>query len=170
LSRSPLGLGLAAVVLLAGPAAAHTTLVGSTPARGAVLSAGPDALVLEFSAAPRPGLAAVVVHGPDGRPAGELRGAAAVDGSTLRQALGAPLPPGDWTASYRVVAADGHPVTGAVAFRVDGTPGSPAPAQAPRVAAGQTSSAAALAPGGLAAALLVAAGLAGARRLRSRRG
>jgi hypothetical protein len=76
---------------------------------------------LSFSGRVQAELSTVVVTGPDG--ADHARGPVVVRGAEVVQPLAGPLPAGDWTLLYRVVAADGHPLTGAVPFTVDaGTP------------------------------------------------
>lgn len=116
----------AALALPAGPALAHTALEKSTPASGAVLPAATREVALRFTGDLRAELTAVVLTGPDAADA--ARGRARVRGGQVVQAVDGPLAPGAWTLAYRVVAADGHPVTGTVAFTVTaaGPTGSPA--------------------------------------------
>ena len=110
---------LLAVLLPAAPAAAHTALVGSQPSAGGALTAGATQVSLSFSGRVRAELSTVVVTGPDG--ADHARGPLVVRGAEVVQPLAGPLPAGDWTLLYRVVAADGHPLTGAVPFTVSAT-------------------------------------------------
>lgn len=103
------------------PASAHAVLVASTPEQGARLASAPAAVQLTFSAALTPP-AVVVVHGPDGSVVATVE--PSVSGAVVRQ----PLPDaggGTYTVAYRVVTADGHPVTGQLTFSVaGGSPGS----------------------------------------------
>ena len=106
-------LGLLVVVLLgtATPAAAHTRLVSSTPAQGTPAEA-PSEVVLVFSDPVQPGLSAVSVTAADGAEHASGTPAQGGDGSAVTQALRAPLAPGSYRVAYRVLAADGHPITG----------------------------------------------------------
>lgn len=106
----------AGVVLSASPAGAHSSLIGSTPEDGAVLSEAPDEVVLEFDEQAQPDFSQVAVldaeenHYEDGDPETE--------GATVTQAV-TDLPAGDYRVSFRVGSSDGHPVTGVVAFTVE---------------------------------------------------
>ena len=108
------------------PATAHTVLAGSVPAAGATIEPGTAEVVLSFSAPVREGLSTVLVTGADG--ADHARGAAQVRGDDVAQPVAAPLPPGAGTVSYRVVAADGHPITGTLPFVVAAELANPVPA------------------------------------------
>ena len=108
------------------PATAHTNLAGSVPAAGATIEPGTAEVVLSFSAPVREGLSIVLVTGADG--ADLARGAAQVRGDDVAQPVAAPLPPGAGTVSYRVVAADGHPITGTLPFVVAAELANPVPA------------------------------------------
>jgi methionine-rich copper-binding protein CopC len=125
---------VAALLLGAAPAFAHTRLQSSDPADGASLDAGPQRVSLTFNERMQPGFATVTVIGPDTRPyqAGDVT----ADGGTVSIGV-APLgPAGRYEIGYRVISEDGHPVTGSVAFTLT-TPGpaaaspTPAPAAAP---------------------------------------
>lgn len=124
-------LALAAAAGLAGPAAADVGLVSSDPADGAELSARPEQVRLMFSGELQTEFAAVVVT-VNSEPIGKPRVSVAGDVVSVVFAEGAPNPaPGQaasWEVAYRVVAADGHPVTGTVEFSVDEQPGPPAAA------------------------------------------
>jgi methionine-rich copper-binding protein CopC len=104
--------GLLAAV--AGPAGAHTALKASSPKDGGKIAVAPSRLVMEFTEPIFTVGYRVVVQGPDGRP--YQAGAAQVTDNTLTQPL-APLgPTGTYRISFRVVAADGHPLTGGMRF------------------------------------------------------
>ena len=120
-------LGLLVVGLLgtATPAAAHTRLVSSTPAQGAPAEA-PTEVVLVFSDPVQPGLSVVSVTGADGAEHASGAPAQGGDGSAVAQALLAPLAPGSYRVAYRVLAADGHPVTGELALTAVAAPTSAA--------------------------------------------
>ena len=121
-------LGLLTTAVAASPAWAHTRLVSSTPAAGASAHA-PSEVVLVFSEAVQPGLSALSVTGADGEEHVAGPPAAGGDGSSVTQPLRAPLEPGTYRVAYRVLAADGHPVTGS--FEITATaPAAPAPTAA----------------------------------------
>lgn len=106
----------APVLLTAGPARAHTSLVSSSPAAGSVV-ADLGVVTLVFSQAVSPRQVRVVVTGPAGADLAE--GSAQVSGGTVRQPVGALTESGDHRLAYRVLAADGHPITGEVPFQVE---------------------------------------------------
>lgn len=95
------------------PAVAHTELQARTPEQGAVLDAAPKAVRLTFSEDLRGGSLAVSASG---RSVGA--GAARVDGDEVVLDVAPGSPAGVWTVAYRVVSADGHPVTGQFTFTV----------------------------------------------------
>ncbi|WP_298458377.1 copper resistance CopC family protein [uncultured Cellulomonas sp.] len=113
-------------LLVPQPAAAHTELTGSDPAAGSSVSELPAAVTLTFNDTVAPQFATVAVAVAGGDP---VEVPATVDGaqvladiSTLdTTAQGA----GAWQVVYRVVAADGHPITGTIDFTVTVT--APAP-------------------------------------------
>lgn len=106
------------VLLPAAPAAAHDALVGSTPAAGSTVDRSPASVQLRFDKTVlggTRGATALIVQGP-----GESRRhfettCAAIEDRTVRAAvrLGAP---GRYTVVYRVVSADGHPVSASFTF------------------------------------------------------
>ena len=112
----------------AASAAAHDRLVTSTPADGATTDV-PTAVQLQFDAAVAEDFSTVVVTGPDGQM--RSTGEAAVSGTDVRQAVSAG-PAGTWTADYRVVSSDGHPITGRIAFTVTTADQAARPAPAPQ--------------------------------------
>lgn len=117
------------VVLAAAPAQAHTSLTGASPAKGSTVES-PAAVKLTFADPVRfPG--AVVVDAKGGHH--ESGKAHAVD-NTVTERIAGPLAPGVYTVGWRVVAPDGHPVTGDYRFTVRASAGSstaPAPSGAP---------------------------------------
>jgi copper resistance protein C len=116
--------------LTAGPAWAHTRLVSSVPAAGQPAVA-PDEVVLVFSDPVQAGLSALSVRGPDGEEQVDGSPTAGADEVSVSQALRAPLPPGTWTVAYRVLAADGHPVTGSFEVTTVAPAGTAPPSAAP---------------------------------------
>jgi copper resistance protein C len=90
----------------------HAALVASGPADGSTVERA-DQVVLEFNEVVNPSFVAVRVAGPGG---GEAEGAPVVEGRQVTQALTADVPAGQHTVTYRVVSADGHPISGTITF------------------------------------------------------
>lgn len=131
---------LAAVLGLVGtatPAPAHNTLIASDPADGARLDDGPSMVTLTFSDVVRGGLVnQVAVTGPEG---GQWTEGQVEVRDTVVTTRVRPLgPAGDYIIGYRIVSADGHPVSGEIRFTLTtaGT-GTPAPTAAGNPAAGE---------------------------------
>jgi copper resistance protein C len=124
-------LAVAGMIGLAGPAFAHNVLVGSDPKDGTQLDVGPSSVSLTFDLPIQNGdFNVITVTGPSGtRWEG---GAAKVDSNVIS----APVRPlgaaGQYTIGYRILSADGHPVSGAVKFTLtkagNGTPITPSAA------------------------------------------
>lgn len=108
-------LALACTVLGAGPASAHASLSGSDPAQGAVLSTLPETVELRFNEAVATP-AYVVVTDADGARV-DAGDAEVVDG-TVTQPLAGTGAAGRYSVDFRIVSADGHPVSGTVTFEV----------------------------------------------------
>lgn len=108
-------LGLALLVLGSGPASAHAALVGSDPEDGSSLPSAPTSITVEFNEniAQR---AFVAVAAPDGTQLA-VSNIRAVD-RTVTATVAAGDQKGRYSASYRVVSADGHPVTGTFTYDV----------------------------------------------------
>jgi hypothetical protein len=120
---------LAGVALLLGaaPAAAHNTLTGSTPADDSTVTVPVTEVVLEFDQAVQTEFAQVAVLGGDRTPYGS--GEPVVVGRTVTQAVES-LPDGRYDVSYRVISADGHPVSGTISFTATGQ-AAPPPTESP---------------------------------------
>ncbi len=137
-----------ALLLGAAPAFAHTKLQSSDPADGASLDTAPQRVSLTFNENMTPGFSTINVVGPEGGTRYET-GEVAVEGGVVSTELLPLGPAGRYEIGYRVVSADGHPVTGSVAFTLT-TPGpgasaaTPAPAAPPAGAAAPPPAAAAL--------------------------
>ncbi len=110
-----LTLALAAIgaVVFASPALAHDVLISSTPADKASLSTAPTTMTFTFDQPVQNFAPVIAVTGPDGKQ--YQSGSATVNGNTVSSAMGLG-PTGTYTASYRIVSADGHPVTGQITF------------------------------------------------------
>jgi copper transport protein len=129
-SRSSIAAGALAALLLAlaapQAAQAHAVLEGTSPGRGAQLVHAPDHVTFRFSEPVEVAFGAVRVYdsggdrvdrGSAGHPEGR--------GNAVAIDLDAGLGDGRYTATYRVVSADSHPVAGGFVFTV-GQAGTPA--------------------------------------------
>jgi hypothetical protein len=103
-----------------------------------------------FSDPVQPVLSVVSVTGADGEELTAGPPTASADGASVSQALRSPLAPGTYRVAYRVLAADGHPVTGTFEITATGAPAAPAPG----TAAGTPTPAPAASPDGDAAPAL----------------
>ncbi len=106
---------LAGVAVAPGPALAHDELTGTSPADGATVDTRLDEVTLTFSGVVRADGSTVTVTGPDGT--------AHHDGplSVLDRVVHQPVTSmgsGTYRVQWRVLAADGHPMTGEFAFTV----------------------------------------------------
>lgn len=107
-------LAFAALVAGAPHAAAHNSLLGTDPEDGATLPTPPTHLTLTFDQPAQALGTEIVVLGPDG--ATVSTGTAELVDNTVAQALAADLPAGTYTVQWRVTSADGHPLSGELAF------------------------------------------------------
>ncbi|MDA5285482.1 copper resistance CopC family protein [Streptomyces sp. Isolate_45] len=117
-----LALVVAVLALLlggAGPASAHASLSGSDPADGVVLKTAPRQVTLTFTESVSFSDDSLRVLSPDNERANP-RPAQHADGkdNTARVELSDALPQGTYTVAWRVVSADGHPISGAFVFSV----------------------------------------------------
>jgi methionine-rich copper-binding protein CopC len=115
--RRRLGMFVLLLLLIPSSAAAHSSRVETNPEHGATLETLPAEATVTFNEAPK--TADVVLARPDGK-VDKLK--TQVVGSTVKVRLPANGPRGAYTLSYRVVSADGHPVSGSVTFRVTAGP------------------------------------------------
>lgn len=121
---------LAAVVSLALPAVAlgHAQLESTSPARGAVVKEEPEAVLFRFDEPVEGNLGAIRVYDAAGQRVDEGESFhPAEHGSEIGVGLRPGLAKGSYTATYRLVSADGHVITSGFVFSI-GKPGA-APAQ-----------------------------------------
>lgn len=120
-----LGLLVVAIGLILGPATparAHAVLVSSSPVPDVVLSNAPTEVVLTFSESVRQVPGKIRVLAPNGSRVD--RGEPTFDGAVVRIPVDPTGPKGTYLVSYRVISADGHPVSGGYTYSV-GTPSVP---------------------------------------------
>ncbi|WP_320668930.1 copper resistance CopC/CopD family protein [Patulibacter defluvii] len=111
---------LALLVALALPAVAgaHASLTGSQPASGAVVERAPERVVFRFSEQVEGAFGALRVVDERGRRVDDGHVTRTDGGSALAVGLRSGTGRGAYTATYRVVSADGHPVSGGITFTV----------------------------------------------------
>jgi methionine-rich copper-binding protein CopC len=109
------GVAILLMLVMSGPAEAHGALVSSNPEDGSSIDVLPDEVSFTFDedvATP----AFVAVTAPDGT--NVTKGDPIVNGDTVTQAVRPLGGKGTYTMSYRVVSADGHPVSATLTFDV----------------------------------------------------
>lgn len=118
-------------------APAHSALVSAVPADQAVLASGPTELVLTFNEEINPRFAQLALSR-----SGDVvaLNPATATGTVLRATLADPGP-GTYRIAYRVVSADGHPISGETSFTVTGPTRTPTSTGATSTAATSTTSA-----------------------------
>jgi copper resistance protein C len=111
---------LAGSVLLIGPVApswAHAEIISSNPADGSTVSSVPASVTLTFTDEIDQQFVRTAVTTP--------AGSGVVQSTAVRQTVTVPVSsagPGAYKVLYRVVSADGHPISGQLRFTVAGTP------------------------------------------------
>lgn len=104
---------LVTMAVTAPPASAHARLEASSPKDGSTLTATPPEVMLRFNEPIKDSLNQVSVKsGSTDATDGKLE----VDGNTLYQPLKSTLESGSYTVTYKVVSADGHPISGSLKF------------------------------------------------------
>ena len=102
------------------PALAHTALLSSTPRNNAIIQVSPKSFVLNFSEAittiDSKKINSITITGPANNRV-KLR-AVQIGKSTLSTTPIEPLASGPYEMTYRVVAKDGHVLTGVIDFTV----------------------------------------------------
>lgn len=107
---------LAALVVTASPASAHASLESSSPTDGSTLTATPPEIMLRFNEPIKDGLNEVTVtSGSTDVADGEVQ----VEGEAVYQPVKHTMEPGEYEVKYKVVSADGHPVSGTLTFTYD---------------------------------------------------
>lgn len=128
--RLALWIGIAMAILAplawlqTGTASAHAVLERSVPEPGERMEEGPAAVELHFNEAVESDVGSIAVLDDRSNPVTEARPEAPGDRKSLRLPL-PELKEGRYTVSYKVVSADGHPVSGSYVFVVGNPPASP---------------------------------------------
>lgn len=121
-------LALAGLVLAAGPASAHATLISSDPAEGAVVATAPEQVTFTFDEPVRATSNSVRLFDATGK---ELEAEAKTRDTRLLVDLPGDLGEGTFIVAWRAVSSDGHPIGGALTFSI----GSPSATVAANVSA-----------------------------------
>lgn len=100
-------------VAVPGAASAHSELVSSSPTDGDSTSEIPSEIVLEFNESIQEIGNEIVVVDPEGTPVAD--GEMVVDGSVVTQPISTGAA-GEYTVTWRVVSADGHPISGEFSY------------------------------------------------------
>lgn len=105
-------------VFIAGAASAHTDVVSTSPTDGSVLEVPPAIISVTFSEPPITEGAAIVLADVSGT---EIQlGDLAIEGATISVASPPDLLPGEYKATWRISAEDGHALTGEFGFTYNG--------------------------------------------------
>lgn len=104
-----------ALVLVATPVYSHSQVIGANPEDGATVAELPQTVEVEFSEnLSEPAFIAVVA--PDGE---ILETNTRIDKNIVRASVESSDQQGLFAVNFRVVSADGHPITGSVSFTVE---------------------------------------------------
>jgi copper transport protein len=121
-ARARIGAVLAAALsslLLPALALAHATLEETEPARGATVESQPERIVFNFSEQVELNFSAIHVYDATGKTVDDGK-AGYLDGNRSAVVIGLQpdRPDGTYTATFRVISADGHPVSGGFVFSI----------------------------------------------------
>lgn len=124
-------LALAAIIGVGSalPASAHDVLTGSNPADGSTVSTAPAAITLTFDQPVQNYQPVLTVTGPNGNRFSS--GAPTVAGDVVSIAMTGDGPAGNYSAAWRVVSADGHPVSGQINYTLTAAAAGTATGSAP---------------------------------------
>ncbi|MET9226958.1 copper resistance CopC family protein [Lentzea sp. NPDC003310] len=126
----------AAVLATAAPAAAHNALIGSDPKDKTSLEVGPSSVTLTFDQDVQggQGINAISVTDSSGGHY-EVSGDPTIKDTAVSQKVNALGKAGEYKIGYRILSADGHPVSGELTFTLTkdggGTPTAPVSDAAP---------------------------------------
>lgn len=113
-------LAIAAGIVLgvAGPASAHATLEGSTPAQNSIVATAPSSVTLTFDEAVGVSADSIRVFDPNGDRVDDGHTASTSNPDTIEISLRSGLAKGTYTVAWHVISADSHPVEGAYVFSI----------------------------------------------------
>ena len=151
------GVALATPIALAPAASAHDAFVGSTPKAGSTLTTAPTSVTVSFEEPPLAAGLAVAVTAPDTTLV--TFGDPVLTGTDVVSPLVPLTQAGVYTVAWRVVADDGHPVTGTFSFTLDLAGSGPTGSAGPSSAASPSVSLAASTEGSSSSASWIVAGL-----------
>jgi copper transport protein len=128
--RALAGLAVLVLVLLAGTgvASAHASLESTTPADGQSVPTAPQIVSATFTETISADVGGLTIRNTDGDRVDQ--GNSSANGTTLSVTVPTDLPAGTYVATYRVLSADGHPVSGSWLFGVGTAPVDPSAASA----------------------------------------
>jgi copper transport protein len=149
-------LAVLAVGVFAAPASAHATLLSSDPAEGEVLEAAPDVVTFTFSEGVSLTDDSIQVFDAAGEP---VESSASGEDEVVTADLPGDLANGTYVVAWRVVSADGHPISGSLTFSIGAPSETVVPPDVDSGATAGTKADLGLAQGVGYAGLLVAAGL-----------
>jgi copper transport protein len=149
-------LAVLAVGVFAAPASAHATLLSSDPAEGEVLEAVPDVVTFTFSEGVSLTDDSIQVFDAAGEP---VESSASGEDEVVTSDLPGDLANGTYVVAWRVVSADGHPISGSLTFSIGAPSETVVPPDVDSGATAGTKADLGLAQGVGYAGLLVAAGL-----------
>ena len=129
---SAAALAFAVLCLTAAPAHAHAVLVASSPVDGSRVESAPTTVTLTFDESVTLVPTAAQVISTDGTRADDGSAHLSADGTTIVVALRPNLPRGSYAATWRVVSADTHVVSGSITFGIGQDAGAPPPVDADR--------------------------------------
>jgi methionine-rich copper-binding protein CopC len=110
-------------------ASAHSGLESSTPADGSVITQAPASIAFTFDEELLADADSISLNAADGTNIASAK--VQPTGNTVELPWPSDLAPGSYQAAYRVVSADGHPVTGAISFTYAPAAASSSAASAP---------------------------------------
>lgn len=107
-----------AILVPTAPASAHAVLKRTAPGAGAILDTAPATVTMTFTESVDLLPGKVTVIAPDGADARRAEPSTREGGAVVRIPLRDGLGRGTYVVSYRVVSADGHPISGGFVFSV----------------------------------------------------
>ncbi len=104
------------VTSIASPAAAHESLVSSSPTEGQQYASAPQEIELVFTDEVLPVGAAIVVIDESGK--NWVEGEVVLNGATVTATLASGMPEAGYQVRWRVVSGDGHPISSKIPFTI----------------------------------------------------